>query len=87
MPSHHHIAHPYSCSKLIDCKAEDGTFVSAGYVYQYEKGNVYNPATGAADFPTKVACSKSAGKLRYYHHCIDTFVYITAVYIYTVIFT
>ncbi|KAI0224176.1 hypothetical protein LSAT2_024802 [Lamellibrachia satsuma] len=60
MPSHRHVAHPYSCSKFVDCKAEDGTFVSAGYVYQHEKGNVYNPATGAADYSTNVACSKSA---------------------------
>ena len=65
MPSHHHVAHPYSCSKFIDCKAEDGTFVSADYVYQHEKGNVYNPVTGAADYPTNVACSKSSGKIRY----------------------
>ena len=65
MPSHHHVAHPYNCSKFIDCKAEDGTFVGADYVYQHEKGNVYNPVTGAADYSTNVACSKSAGKLRY----------------------
>ena len=65
MPSHHHVAHPYSCSKFIACNAEDGTFVSAGYVYQHENGNVYNPVTGAADYPANVACSKSAGKIRY----------------------
>ncbi|KAI0217083.1 hypothetical protein LSAT2_031010, partial [Lamellibrachia satsuma] len=55
---HHLVAHPYNCSKYIDCSGPDNTFVKDDYVNNYQSGNVYNPDNGWADTPGNVDCAK-----------------------------
>ncbi|KAI0235912.1 hypothetical protein LSAT2_013534 [Lamellibrachia satsuma] len=52
------VAHPYICSKYIDCKGPGNTFVKEDYVYDYQNGKVYNPVNGWADMPENVDCAK-----------------------------
>ena len=64
---HHLVAHPYSCSKYIDCSGPDNTFVTDDYVSNYQSGNVYNPDNGWSDTPGNVDCAKQNGELRCHH--------------------
>ncbi|KAI0224180.1 hypothetical protein LSAT2_024806 [Lamellibrachia satsuma] len=52
------VAHPYTCSKYIDCKGPGDTFVKEDHVYDYQNGKVYDPAKGWADTPENVDCAK-----------------------------
>lgn len=60
----HHVAHPYDCSKYIDCSGPGDTFVKEDYVWHYEEGLVYNPANGLSAELGDVGCAALVGKLK-----------------------
>lgn len=58
------VAHPYNCSKYIDCSGAGNTFLTEGDVWHHEKGNVYDPQTGASATSGTVGCATQTSKLK-----------------------
>lgn len=58
------VAHPYSCSKYVDCSGLGDTFPKVKNVTHYLNGNVYNPANGWSEKPGDVDCAKPIGKFK-----------------------
>ncbi|KAI0235920.1 hypothetical protein LSAT2_013529 [Lamellibrachia satsuma] len=51
------VAHPYSCSKYIDCSGASNTFRKTDDVWHHKEGNVYNPQTGDSATSGIVICA------------------------------